>query len=106
MANATNISADMASRVLDANWKNVVKKVGAGKTLNATELAVIKARAAGVEHETVTEARDIAELARVLAVSRQTLYTWKKRPDAPQAQPDGSHNVVAWRMFIRKNDLK
>ncbi|PTY02754.1 hypothetical protein DB346_08235 [Verrucomicrobia bacterium LW23] len=96
----------MASRVLEANWRNVVKKVGAGKTLNSTELAVIKARAAGVEHETVTVARDISELARILAVSRQTLYTWKKRPDAPKAHPDGTHNVVAWRLFIREHDLK
>jgi DNA-binding XRE family transcriptional regulator len=95
----------MASRVLDANWKNVVKKVGAGRTLNATELAVIRTRAAGSQ-DSVTQAKDLTELARVLGVSRQTIYSWKKRKDAPHPSANGTHDVVAWREFIRVHDLK
>jgi predicted DNA-binding transcriptional regulator AlpA len=105
MGDGANITPEMASRVLDANWKNVVKKVGAGKTLNATELAVIKTRAAG-SHDTVTQAKDLTELARVLGVSRQTIYSWKKRKDAPKPTANGTHDVVAWREFIRVHDLK
>ena len=46
MSEPSNITPEMAARVLEANWKNVVKSVAAGKTLNATELALIKAKAA------------------------------------------------------------
>jgi transposase-like protein len=95
----------MAARVLDANWKNVVKKVAAGRTLNATELALIRVKAAGSD-ETVTHARDVADLARILGVTRQTLYAWRKKSDAPQPAANGSHDVVAWREFINKHDLK
>ncbi len=95
----------MAARVLDANWKNVVKKVAAGRTLNATELALIRVKAAGSD-ETVTHARDVADLARILGVTRQTLYAWRKKADAPQPAANGSHDVVAWREFINKHDLK
>jgi transposase-like protein len=95
----------MAARVLDANWKNVVRKVAAGRTLNASELGLIKAKAAGSD-ETVTHVRDVADLARVLGVTRQTLYAWRKKPDAPQPAANGSHDVVAWRDFINKHDLK
>jgi DNA-binding transcriptional regulator YiaG len=105
MSETSPITPDMAARVLDANWKNVVKKVAAGRTLNATELALIKAKAAGSD-ETVTHVRDLTDLARVLGVTRQTLYAWRKKPDAPQPAANGTHDVVAWRDFINKHDLK
>lgn len=105
MSEPSNITPEMAARVLDANWKNVVKRVAAGKTLNATELALIKAKAAASD-ETVTQAKDLNDLARILGVTRQALYEWRKKPDAPQAAANGSHDVIAWRMFVAKNDLK
>ena len=95
----------MAARVLEANWKNVVKKVSAGRTLNTSELAVLRAKAAGSQ-ETVTEAKDVSELARVLGVTRQTLYSWQKKKDAPKTSANGTHDIVAWRLFIDANDLK
>ena len=48
----------------------------------------------------------MTDLARILGVARQTLYEWRKKPDAPQSAADGSHDVIAWRMFIAKHDLK
>jgi transposase-like protein len=105
MSEPSNITPEMAARVLEANWKNVVKKVAAGRTLNATELALIKAKAAG-SNETVTHAKDTTDLARILGVTRQTLYEWRKKPDAPQSAADGSHDVIAWRLFIANHDLK
>jgi predicted DNA-binding transcriptional regulator AlpA len=105
MSEPSNITPDMAARVLDANWKNVVKKVAAGRTMNATEIALIKAKAAGSD-ETVTHVRDLTDLARVLGVTRQTIYGWRKKADAPQPASNGSHDVVAWRDFIAKHDLK
>jgi transposase-like protein len=73
--------------------------------MNATELGLIKAKAAGSD-ETVTHARDLTDLARVLGVTRQTLHAWRKKPDAPQSASNGMHDVVAWRDFINKHDLK
>ena len=105
MSETSAITPEMASRVLEANWKNVVKKVSAGRTLNASELAVLRARAAGSQ-ETVTQAKDIAELARVLGVTRQTLYSWRKMADAPKPSSNGTHDIVAWRGFIESHDLK
>jgi hypothetical protein len=34
------------------------------------------------------------------------LNAWKKRKDAPKAAANGSHDVAAWREFMRRNDLK
>ena len=105
MSEISSITPDMAARVLEANWKNVVKKVSAGRTLNTSELAVLRAKAAGSQ-ETVTEAKDVSELARVLGVTRQTLYSWQKKKDAPKTSANGTHDIVAWRLFIDANDLK
>ena len=46
MSESSNITPEMAERVLEANWKNVIRRVSTGKTLNATELGILKARAA------------------------------------------------------------
>jgi transposase-like protein len=67
----------MAERLLSADLKNIVKKVADGKTLSPSELNRVKSIASG-SNETVTHARNIAELAMLLGVSRQTLYQWKK----------------------------
>lgn len=105
MSEAASITPEMASRVLDANWKNLVKKVAAGRTLNPSELALIRTKAAG-SNETITRAKDFSDLARILGVTRQTLYSWRKKPDAPKPAADGGHGVLAWREFIAKHDLK
>ena len=105
MSEASNITPEMAERVLEANWKNVIKRVSTGKTLNATELALLKARAAKSQ-ETVTTAGDVTELAAILGVTRQTIHAWLKRKGAPKANEDGSHVVAAWRQFIETNGLK
>ena len=105
MSETSSITPDLAVRVLEANWKNVVKKVSAGRTLNTSELAVLRAKAAGSQ-ETVTQAKDVVELARVLGVTRQTLYSWRKKKDEPKPSSNGTHDIVAWRSFINSNELK
>lgn len=105
MSKASSITPEAASRILEANWKNVVKRVSTGKTLNATELALLKTRAAG-NRDTVIVAKDTTELATILGVTRQTLHAWRKRKGAPQASEDGRHDVIAWRQFVEANGLK
>ncbi len=51
-------------------------------------------------------ATNLADLAAILGVSRQLLNAWKKRKDAPKAAANGTHDVAAWREFMRRNDLK
>jgi transposase-like protein len=95
----------MAERLLSADLKNIVKKVSDGKTLSPSELNRVKAIASG-SNETVTHARNIAELAMLLGVSRQTIYAWKKLKGAPEPQSNGLHSVIAWRQFIRDHELR
>lgn len=102
---SNSLSPEMAERLLSADLKNIVKKVADGKTLSPSELNRVKAIASGSD-ETVTHARNIAELAMLLGISRQTLYQWKKLEGAPQPQANGLHSVIAWRQFMRDRDLK
>jgi transposase-like protein len=95
----------MAERLLSADLKNIVKKVADGKTLSPSELNRVKSIASG-SNDTVTHARNVAELAMLLGVSRQTLYQWKKLEGAPEPQSNGLHSVIAWRQFMRDRDLK
>ena len=101
----SSISPEMAERLLSADLKNIVKKVANGKTLSPSELNRVKSIASG-SNETVTHARNVAELAMLLGVSRQTLYQWKKLEGVPEPQSNGLHSVIAWRQFIRDRDLK
>ena len=105
MSEASSITPEAAARILEANWKNVVKRVSTGKTLNATELALLKTRAAGSQ-QTLTHAKDTTELASILGVTRQTLHAWRKRKSAPKENADGTHDVIAWRQFVELNGLK
>ena len=105
MSEASSITPEAAARILEANWKNVVKRVSTGKTLNATELALLKTRAAG-NQQTLTHAKDTTELASILGVTRQTLHAWRKRKSAPKENEDGTHDVIAWRQFVELNGLK
>ncbi|XHR27637.1 MAG: hypothetical protein ACFUZC_17055 [Chthoniobacteraceae bacterium] len=105
MNETSSITPEMASRVLEANWKNLVKKVAAGRTLSGTELALLKSRAASSQ-TTVAFAKDVTDLARILGVTRQTVYAWIKRKGAPEALPDGTFDIVAWRQFIQAKGFK
>ena len=71
------LSADIAGRILDADFQNIVKKVAAGKPLTVAERARIESRAAG-SVETMAYTKTLVELAAVLGVSRRTLSTWQK----------------------------
>ena len=94
-----------ARKVLDKDFENLIRKVGAGKTLTAAERARIEARAAG-SNESTAYAKNLVELAEILGVTRRTLTGWKKREGAPQPLPNGQHDVAAWREFVRTRGLK
>ena len=66
------LSPDVAGKILDADFQNIVKKVAAGKPLTVAERARIEARAAG-STESTAYAKTKVELADLLGVTRRTL---------------------------------
>jgi hypothetical protein len=99
------LSPDVAGRILDADFQNVVKKVAAGKPLTVAERARIEARAAG-STETTAYAKTKVELADLLGVTRRTLTSWQKLKGAPVALSNGMWSVAEWREFVRLRGLK
>jgi hypothetical protein len=99
------LSHDIAGKILDADFQNIVKKVAAGKPLTVAERARIESRAAG-SVETLAYAKTLVELASVLGVTRRTLSTWQKMEGAPKALSNGLWPVADWREFVRLNGLK
>jgi hypothetical protein len=99
------LSPDVAGKILDADFQNIVKKVAAGKPLTVAERARIESRAAG-SVETLAYAKTLVELASILGVTRRTLSTWQKMDGAPRALSNGLWPVADWREFVRLNGLK
>jgi hypothetical protein len=96
---------DVAGKILDADFQNIVRKVAAGKPLTVAERARIESRAAG-NADTMAYARTLVELAAVLGVTRRTLTTWQKMEGAPRALSNGLWPVADWREFVRLRGLK
>ena len=99
------LSPEVAGKILDADFQNIVKKVAAGKPLTVAERARIESRAAG-SVETLAYAKTLVELAAVLGVTRRTLSTWQKMDGAPKPLSNGLWPVADWREFVRMRGLK
>ena len=100
-----NLATDVARKILDADFQNIVKKVAAGKPLTVAERARIEARAAG-STESTAYAKTKVELADLLGVTRRTLTTWQKLDGAPSPLSNGMWSVAEWREFVRLRGLK
>ncbi len=98
------LAPDIAEKILDADFQNIVKKVAAGKPLTVAERTRIESRAAG-SAETLAYAKTLVELSAVLGVSRRTLSTWQKIEGAPKALSNGLWPVADWREFVRMRGL-
>ena len=99
------MSPEVAGKILDADFQNIVKKVAAGKPLTVAERTRIESRAAG-SVETLAYAKTLVELAAVLGVTRRTLSTWQKMDGAPKPLSNGLWPVADWREFVRMRGLK
>ncbi len=99
------LSPEVAGKILDADFQNIVKKVAAGKPLTVAERTRIESRAAG-SVETLAYAKTLVELAAVLGVTRRTLSTWQKMDGAPKPLSNGLWPVADWREFVRMRGLK
>ncbi len=99
-----SLDPEVAGKILDADFQNIVKKVAAGKPLTVAERTRIESRAAG-SAETLSYAQTLVELAAALGVSRRTLTTWQKMEGAPKALSNGMWPVADWREFVRMRGL-
>jgi hypothetical protein len=99
------LAPEVAEKILDADFQNVVRKVAAGKPLTVAERSRIEARAAG-RQETLAYAKTLVELAAVLGVTRRTLTGWQKMEGSPKALSNGMWPVADWREFVRVRGLK
>jgi hypothetical protein len=99
-----SLAPDVAEKILDADFQNIVKKVAAGKPLTVAERTRIESRAAG-SADTLAYAQTLVELAAVLGVSRRTLSTWQKMDGSPKALSNGLWPVADWREFVRMRGL-
>jgi hypothetical protein len=99
------LAPEVAEKILDADFQNVVRKVAAGKPLTVAERSRIEARAAGSQ-ETLAYAKTLVELAAVLGVTRRTLTAWQKMEGAPKPLSNGLWPVADWREFVRVRGLK
>ena len=99
------IPPDIAKKLLNRDFANLVQRVQGGGKLNRSERAMLQGMAASAGNAP-TVAENFVELAKVLGVTRRTLQTWRKRKDAPKAAANGFHEVAAWREFMERNGLE
>jgi hypothetical protein len=99
------LDPEVAGKILDADFQNVVKKVAAGKPLTVAERSRIESLAAG-SNDSLAYAKTLVELATVLGVSRRTLTTWQKMEGSPKPLSNGLWPVADWREFVRVRGLK
>jgi hypothetical protein len=99
------LSPEVAGKILDADFQNVVKKVAAGKPLTVAERSRIESLAAG-SNDSLAYAKTLVELAAVLGVTRRTLTTWQKMEGSPKPLSNGLWPVADWREFVRVRGLK
>ena len=106
------ISPGQADTVLEVNRANAIKqavsKVKAHKPLTKQEVELLQSIAYSPESGgdlSITVAKTVVELAHALGCSRRSIGNWRKLDGAPQPNPNGSHDVIAWRKFLHERHL-
>lgn len=98
------LTADDAKKLLNKNISNLVEKLKAGKTLNASEMALVQAHIDGEAEPEKAQAyvSTKADLAKAIGCSRPTLDKWMKARGAPEPAADGRHSVGEWKRWMRE----
>jgi hypothetical protein len=100
-----SIPPDVAKKLLNRDFANLVQRVQRGGKLSRSERAMLQGMAISAS-QTPTVAENLVELARIVGVTRRTLQTWRKRKDAPKPAANGFHEIAAWREFMQRNGLE
>lgn len=107
-----SISPSQADTVLEVNRANAIKqavaKVKNHKTLTKAEVDLLQSIAyspsAGGDLS-ITVAKTVVELAAALGCSRRSIGNWRKLEGAPEPNPNGTYDVIAWRKFMHERHL-
>jgi hypothetical protein len=92
----SSLPPDLARKLLNKDLANLVQRVHKGGKLTRTERSMLQNLASSTTGGTGPAfARNVVELAEILGATRQSINTWKKRKDAPQAAANGLHDVAA-----------
>jgi hypothetical protein len=103
---AIEFSAGQAKELLEKDLANIAKRASEGRKLTASERNLLNSYASGPATDVgQTYAGSYVELAAILGVNRSSVQEWRKRPDAPRPITDGRHDVMAWRIYMRRNEL-
>jgi DNA-binding transcriptional regulator YiaG len=100
------IPPDVARKLLTRDFTNLISRVQAGGKLTRAERTMLQAMAAGSSSSDVTTAASYNDLADVLGVTRQAIHSWRKLEGVPEPAPNGTHDVAAWREFVKQHGLK
>jgi hypothetical protein len=101
-----SIHADVATRLLNRDFANLVKRVQSGGKISRAERAMLQSMASGAVIDGPAFVRNFVELAAALNVTRQAVNSWKKLEGAPEPASNGLHDVAKWREFMRQRGLK
>jgi len=99
------ISPEIAQKLLNRDFANLIQRVQRGGNLSQSERAKLQSLAA-TAGDTPVYAADYTELARLLGVNRRTILRWRKFNDAPQPGPSGFHEVALWHAFMKRHGLR
>jgi len=100
------IPPEVARKLLNRDFTNLIQRVQAGGKLTRTERNMLQAMASGSVASEVTLASNYNDLAEALGVTRQAIHSWRKLEGAPEANANGTHEVAAWREFVKQRGLK
>lgn len=82
--------------------RNLVDRINSGHVPTPREIDLL-ARAGGGSVDGAAWAKNFVELARAVGVTRQTIHRYARRKDSPKPSSNGSHDVVAWRIYLAKH---
>lgn len=97
-----------AQKILEMDFAQIEKKAKSGKRLTRGERALLQSMTQGGSDaaDARHEAKSWIELAEILGVTTETIRQWRKIPDCPQESSNRTHDVIAWRQFVKARGLR